>query len=224
MSLRAVAVLCAPGLLALIILGCSGEPFALQPPKDMSGPKSVPAFVVNHGWHTGLVVPAADLNSQLPELATRFGAPAYYEIGWGDQGFYQAQEVSVGLALSALFWSSGTVVHIVAVPESPEASFPGSQTKTLCLAAVQIEQLEKFISTSIVRDQAGHIVTLGSGIYGDSQFYAGVGRYSLANTCNMWTAKGLKSAGFDISPALKLTAGSIMNYLQNSVSPEQCAK
>ena len=33
------------------------------------------------------------------------------------------------------------------------------------------------------------------------------------NMCNRWTAKGLKSIGMDISPTLKLTAGSVMNYL-----------
>ena len=36
------------------------------------------------------------------------------------------------------------------------------------------------------------------------------------NTCNRWTAKGLKSIGMDISPTLKLTAGSVMNYLTKS--------
>jgi len=34
------------------------------------------------------------------------------------------------------------------------------------------------------------------------------------NTCNKWTAKGLKSAGMDISPTFKLTAESIMDYLE----------
>ncbi|MFB8829603.1 hypothetical protein ACE0DR_10225 [Azotobacter sp. CWF10] len=33
------------------------------------------------------------------------------------------------------------------------------------------------------------------------------------NTCNKWTAKGLRSAGVDIFPAFKLTAGSIMKSI-----------
>jgi len=36
------------------------------------------------------------------------------------------------------------------------------------------------------------------------------------NTCNKWTAKGLKSAGMDISPTFKLTADSIMDYLKEN--------
>lgn len=223
MNRLSVAVLCALAMAALIIFGCSGQPYALQPPKDMTGPKSVQAFVVSHGWHTGLVLPAANLNSEIPELALRFGVPAYYEIGWGDKGFYQAQDVTTGLALRAMFWSSGSVVHVVAIPETPEASFPESQTTAVCLAPAQVEQMKKFISTSIVHDRTGHVVTLGKGIYGDSQFYDGVGRYSLLNTCNKWTAKALKSAGLQISPSLKLTAGSIMTYVQDNAAPGPCA-
>ena len=58
-----------------------------------------------------------------------------------------------------------------------------------------------------------NLLKLQKGIYGDSQFYKGVGNFHLMNTCNKWTAKGLKSIGMGISPTFKLTAGSIMNYL-----------
>ena len=63
---------------------------------------------------------------------------------------------------------------------------------------------------------------LSKGIYGDSQFYEGTGRYSMLNTCNVWTAKGLNSAGFDISPMFNLTAGSVMNYLENTQPADAC--
>ena len=55
-----------------------------------------------------------------------------------------------------------------------------------------------------------------NGLYGDSQFYKGVGDYHLMNTCNKWTAKGLESAGMDISPTFKLSAGSVMDYIRGS--------
>ena len=58
------------------------------------------------------------------------------------------------------------------------------------------------------------MLALKNGIYGNSQFYKGVGDYYLMNTCNKWTAKGLKSIGMDISPIFKLTADSIMTYIK----------
>ncbi|MFY3756190.1 DUF2459 domain-containing protein, partial [Escherichia coli] len=39
------------------------------------------------------------------------------------------------------------------------------------------------------------------------------GRYGILNTCNKWTAKGLQSAGIEIEPALKLTAGSVISAM-----------
>jgi len=52
-----------------------------------------------------------------------------------------------------------------------------------------------------------------NGIYGNSQFYQGAGKYYLMNTCNKWTTKGLKSIGMEISPTFKLTSSSVMNFL-----------
>jgi len=49
-------------------------------------------------------------------------------------------------------------------------------------------------------------------LYDDSQFYA-ERRLFLMNTCNKWTAKGLKSAGMDIGTTFTLTAGGVMDYL-----------
>ncbi|MCV5148187.1 DUF2459 domain-containing protein, partial [Escherichia coli] len=66
-------------------------------------------YIVSHGWHTGIVVPAANVNRVLPQLDARFAQPKWYEIGWGDKGFYQAQEITSSLTLQAMFWSTGAV-------------------------------------------------------------------------------------------------------------------
>jgi hypothetical protein len=70
-----------------------------------------------------------------------------------------------------------------------------------------------FIEHSFYKDSDGNIIKTKDGTDGDSQFYKGEGQYYLVNTCNTWTAKGLKSAGLSISPTFKITAGSIMGYL-----------
>ena len=54
---------------------------------------------------------------------------------------------------------------------------------------------------------------MNHGIYGDSQFYKAKGEFHIFNTCNKWTAKGLESAGMNISTTFKLTASSIMCLL-----------
>ncbi len=207
--------------IALAVSACSGKPYAVKPaPESSNAIRSYPLFVVNHGWHTGLIIPANFLNQTIPELKDRFSDAAYYEIGWGDKGFYQAQEITTSLTLQAMFWSEGAVMHVVTIPDSPSKYFAQSEVVGTCLTNEQISSLSSFVSKSFANDNQGHIVRLKQGIYGNSQFYNGEGRYYLLNTCNKWTAKGLQSAGMDISPSLTLTAGSVMSVMR--VFRQQC--
>lgn len=208
-------------LLTLAFLyGCSGLPYAIQPQHGTDIAAVNKIYTVSHGWHTGLVVPASKLNQSLPDLARRFGHPAFYELGWGDKGFYQAKEITTELTLQAMFWATGAIIHVVAVPRSPFESFPHSKISGACVSKEELDSLMIFLSNSFIRDESGHIIPLARGIYGDAQFYDGTGRYYLFNTCNKWTAKGLSSAGYDIWPTFKLTADSIMNYLADN--PRDC--
>lgn len=202
--------------LSVPMAACNGRPYVVEMPGQygMAGANLV--SVVNHGWHTGLVVPAAQLENLLPELRARFPGAAYYELGWGDQGFYQAQEITTGLTLQAMFWSSGAALHVAAIHGAPGRYFAGAQIARLCLADPALGSLMRFIADSFYRGADGKIVALKNGIYGNSQFYAAEGRYQLLNTCNKWTAKALRSAGMDLLPAFKLTAGSVMDYLDAS--------
>ena len=170
-------------------------------------------YIVSHGWHTGFVIPAGSIEARLPELKRRFANAPYIELGWGDAGFYRANEITTGLTLRAIFWPTETVVHAVSVPRRPDAYFSGSEVSSICIDDNGYAALLEYIENSFARDEHGRIVPTGHGLYGDSEFYRGVGDYYLMNTCNKWTAKGLRSAGLSISPMFKLTAGSVMDYL-----------
>ncbi|MGJ0482963.1 MAG: TIGR02117 family protein [Methylomicrobium sp.] len=211
-------------LLALALTACPGKPSIVNPEPHGKAPRLIRVFVASHGWHTGLIVPARPLNNLIPELAGRFGAVDYYEIGWGDKEFYQAREITLRLALQAIFRSEGAVLHVVTVPIDPRVYFSGGQVLEICISESGLASLNAFLINSFARGSAGRIVALSSGLYRDSQFYAGEGRYSLLNTSNKWTAKALASAGLDISPAFMLTAGSIMRYIRSNPRPCDTAK
>ena len=187
-------------------------------PDRYSGVGGNTIFVVSHGWHTGFVVPSAEIQKHIPELGQRFKGSPYIEFGWGDKGFYQSKEITLGLTLRAIFWPTQSVVHAVAVPDYVESYFGGSKVERLCLNNEALDSLNRFISSSFYRESNRNIVELKQGIYGDSQFYQGVGDYYLMNTCNKWTAKGLESIGMESCPTFKLTASSIMNYLEDERS------
>lgn len=203
--------------------GCSAKPDVVVHPEKFTGTGKNKIYVVSHGWHTGFVIPATAIQERIPELKQRFTDTPYIEFGWGDKGFYQAKEVTSGLTLRAIFWPTESIIHSVAVPEKVNEYFLKSEIKGLCLGDGELASLINFIDNSFFRDKPGKVVKLKNGIYGDSQFYKGVGDYYLMNTCNKWTAKGLKSTGMAINPVFKLTADSIMDYV-NGLHPGHCQK
>jgi len=151
---------------------------------------------------------------EVPELKDRFGDIRSIEFGWGDKGFYQSKEITSGLTLRAIFWPTESVVYAVSVPQGVYEYFPSSDIKELCLNNEELESLVSFISNSFSKSIDGKVKELKNGIYGNSQFYKGVGDYYLMNTCNKWIAKGLRSTGMDISTTFTLTASSVIGYLE----------
>lgn len=196
-----------------LLVSCSGKPYALRPVIESDPVRTQSIFVVDHGWHTGLIVTGEEVNEAVPGLSSRFGHPAYYEIGWGDKGFYQAQEITSGLTLQAMFWSEGAVLHVVAFSEDPAKYFSGEPIVSTCLSEKEMTSLKLYIASSFYHSPSDSILALRPGIYGNSEFYDGEGRYYMMNTCNKWTAKALQSSGLEIQPFLKLTASSVMNYI-----------
>lgn len=202
-------------MLALFLLaGCTSKPDIIQHLDRFSGQGKHRVYIVSHGWHTGFVIQANTVVQAIPGLKDRFADADYIEFGWGDEGFYRAREITSALTLKAIFWSTDSIMHTVAVPEKVEHYFTNSELESLCMNDAELFSLISFIQASFQRDDNGGILALGRGIYGDSQFYKGAGNYYLLNTCNKWTAKGLKSAGMDINPGFKLTSDSIMDYVR----------
>ncbi len=200
----------------ILSTSCSSKPYAVTPTAGPCQIRSHNIFIVSHSWHTGIIIPGISLNDAVPELKNRFGIPSYYEIGWGDKGFYQSQEITTKLTLQAMFWSEGAVLHIVAFSEDPISYFKGEPIVSTCLTNEELSSLKLYILSSFSYSEVHSIIPLQTGIYGDSQFYNGEGRCYIFNTCNKWTAKALKSSGLQINPLLKLTASSIMDYLKNN--------
>ena len=201
-------------LLLLLVSACSSLPDVVTPQPEANPLRNISVYVATQGWHTGFILPAAELKADMPFLAQRFGSVRYLEFGWGDKAYYQAAENTVWLAIQALFWPTETVMHVVAVPDHPKIYFPSSEVINIKLSANEFVALRSYIRNSFYYDVQGQVSVLKHGLYGDSQFYQAQGEFYMTNTCNKWTAKGLKSAGMDISLWFKQTQGSVMSYLR----------
>ena len=190
----------------LLLTSCAGHWKYLP----VNNNNNVTIYVSDNGWHTGIVIPATTLGP-LQFLVKNFGLNPYYEIGWGDAGFYQAKRITSGLATAALFWPTNGVLHVVALPRAPEIFITNKNSiNKLTLSKRAYQRLLNFINRSFRRNKDGHTIAQGLGLYGNSRFYAANGTYYFANTCNTWTAEALHHAGVPIQTFMTLTASSVM--------------
>ncbi|UVE16334.1 DUF2459 domain-containing protein [Pseudomonas sp. LS44] len=208
-------------LLALALFGCAATPPG-PPPAPLDCNAAATFHVVSHGWHTGVVVAAADLLVVLPALGEDFADAEFIELGWGDEGFYRAPQPGIGQALRALFGSGDSALHLVRLPGEPVRYFPAAEVVALTVDANGYQRLLAFLVASFARSPTGTLQPLGPGLYGDSRFYRATGRYSLANTCNTWVAEAVAASGFPIASTSVQTAGAVMSQLRQASAVASC--
>jgi len=180
---------------------------------DTPAHPAVTVHVVSHGWHSGIIVPAALADAHDWPVRREFPHARYFEVGWGDRAFYQATDPGWWLGLRALLWPSPGVLHIVALNEPPAASFPGAPVLALRVSHEGAKRLGASIAASHERRADGTPVALGPALYGQGRFYASVERFHLFATCNVWVARRLRDAGVNLRPSFALTAAMLFDQL-----------
>lgn len=198
---------------------------ALYPAPE--GGERFPIYLADHGYHAGLIIRRDDLDrfsltlddKVLSALFVRYQAYEWIEIGWGDEQFYRfaptISHVTVSMAFSALSgMNDRTVLHVVGLSRTPEATFTHSDLQRIELSTGGAEHVLRGVAAAFAVDDAGEPEELGKGIYGPSLFYRAKGRYSLLNTCNMWLGDLMASAGLKVSPVAAVTSAGLLAELR----------
>ena len=168
-------------------------------------------YLVNHGWHAGIVLRLADIPDSIWPGLGDFANAQYLEVGWGDMDYYQTLDPHMGLIIKAALLPTTSVLHIVGFSGAVPVYFPYSEIIRIELPAAGFEHLVRTIAASFARDEADRAKPFGPGLYGNSRFYLSGERYHLSNTCNVWTARALRSAGLAITPARAIRVESLMS-------------
>lgn len=222
--LAALSVALGLGLAMLTLATSRGADASLYPPSLDSEP--IPVFVVDHGYHAGLVVPRARLSeaarrigsAPLIAVTERFGEFEWLEIGWGDEGFYRnVARVSPGTlhhVARALFWPGNrSILHVVGFSIPVEDAWPDSPQVRLEVSQAGFDRLARHVGGSFVLE-GGQPVDAGPGLYGPSRFFAAQGDYSLLNLCNHWTGQALAAAGLPYAPVPSTLSAGLVADLQ----------
>jgi len=200
-------------LLLAGLAACAATPMA--PAAQAEAPPTARTLhVVGHGWHTGIVLRAADVPADAWPARADFPDAQYLEIGWGDRDYYQATDPGAWLALKAAFWPAPGVLHVVAFDGAVERYFGAAEVIELDVSEAGLQRLIKHLRASHELDAAGRPVVLGLGLYGRSRFYASRERFHLFKTCNVWVATALREAGLPLTPTLTVSADALMARLR----------
>lgn len=194
----------------LLLVGCNGPVRGLYPPTESDRASEI--YVYNNHWHTGFVVPTKQLSPTLKRYLARFGEETkHVEIGWGDEGFYRAPKGTSGLAMRAMFFSRGSVLHVAGLTKEPPIHYRDFKVDLFRIRISDegnrrlMDHLERTFATT----QHGDAIELQPGLYGVSRFYRARGWYSLFHNCNNWLADGVRATGFPITPIYTSTADNV---------------
>ena len=198
-----------PILLMLIISGCTAPKTNLFPPGEND--KIVSVYLVNHGRHTGLIVPVKSIPTNIWPEAEDFGHHQYIEAGWGDEDFFKDPNHSFWVTVKAVLLPTDSTIHIVGFNKPVKEYFPEINITKIDLSEKGFNNLCKFVSDKYFHDKENKTHFIAPGRYGNSKFYKANGKYYFPQMCNLWTARALEVAGCPVAPTCVITSKEIMS-------------
>jgi len=199
-------------LVATILITGACLTRAAHPRAPSAGEPATTLWIVDHGWHTSIVVRRADVDrARWPELDDFSGA-TLVEIAWGDREFYMATSPTSGLAIKAAVITSGSVLHVVGLTPAVTDYFGAGVA--IRLSRPGFDALADFVHAEYERSPDRAPLRLGRSLYGSGWFYAARSRYHLFNTCNTWVARALGAAGLAVEAAGVVTASDVMRQVR----------
>ncbi len=180
----------------LFICGCQPSSFTSKP--DKTPVIKVAIYVTSNGWHSEIVLSKPSLPAGTIPEAEDFPGALYLSFGWGDETYYQTPTPTLGMTLRAALVPTPSVVHMSGLSAHPRDVFSNAEIVELHLSIEQFHRLVSFLDFSFSRPALEGASKKSHGHHLVSQFYPATGMFHLFNTCNTWTARGLRQAGLPI--------------------------
>lgn len=165
---------------------------------------TIDVYLVSNKVHVDILVPTRrpefDWDQWLPAEANLAGS-SMLAFGWGERSFYLEvpgwDDLTVGVALSAILLPTSTAMHVSAWPARPREH---DRVHRLRLTPKAYASLVSYIQSGFTLDESQRPQLLDHPGYTDpgdlpNRFFAGRGTYSLFRTCNTWTNGAVQAMG-----------------------------
>lgn len=195
-------------VLALLIFSGCLKPISELYPDDPEL-RTIPVYIVSHGWHAGIAIESEYVVHQLPEHPES-PETKYLKFGWGDARYYSNPDAGFWLMMRAALLPSKSAVQIVGFDIPVEMYFSGSKVVEIKITEEGAAELGKFVDNAIKKDDDGNPIYYADGLYRNSVFFESDRFYILPRTSNKWTARALRQTGYPISPFYAFTSGNVV--------------
>ncbi len=150
-------------------------------------------YVIDHGWHTDLGIPAAALRGPLARFRQTFPGMSVLIVGFGRRTFMTAPVENLGDFLVGPFPGDGALL-VAGLTAPPDQAYADGTVARLTLPPDGAAALSDFVWSTLRLDH-GQPVVIAPGFFAGSRFYATRIGYSGLYTCNRWTGDALHAAG-----------------------------
>lgn len=173
--------------------------------------KEITIYVVSQGWHSSLIIPNDCIAESSWPPDYPYNQYDHLSIGWGDTDYYQNKGFNFWYATKAAVWPTASTLHLKAFNQMLNIKPLVDDIISLEITKENYINLCRFLQDQFKIDQENKFIPQGPGLYSNSHFFASNEKYSAFSNSNVWTAKALNEAGFDLNPAIYLTQKSLIN-------------
>ncbi|MXO71583.1 DUF2459 domain-containing protein [Altererythrobacter buctensis] len=190
-----------------------------------AGPRAdgVEVMVETNGIHTAIVMPMVtqdvDWRQDFPGVALARGGemPTHVSIGWGEREVFLDTptwgDLKIGTALRIAFAGGPSVMRVASYVRPA----PGPDHRPVVISRAGYRRLARSIRASLPDAGGGPRQPLRGVERGDT-YYAALGHYTLANSCNTWTGERLADAGLPMGRWTPF-AGGVMRWIEPPATP-----
>ena len=195
----------------LLVNGCAAGRLVDAPPQLPTGAATETITVLDDGWHTEIVLPAADIDGPLKRLRASFPSAPLMSFSFGERR-YELQEKHNALdSLIAILPGPGIVMVIGRANAKSDATLHAT---TLRISRAGMEHLVDFIWNDFQKTDVASIDMLRNAPAWNMRVYASSAAYDATYTCNTWTLEALRAAGLDTAPFGVLFASQAMAQIK----------
>ena len=179
----------------------------------------IPVMIESNGIHTGIVMP---IRSPIKDWTTTFPSagqpradgymPSHIAVGWGEKEVFLNTPTWSDLEISTVMrvvTTGGEGLLRVGHYVKPRA---GEDHRWITLRREEYARLVERIEATLPKLAPGEKRKTYIGFEKGAANFDAAGRYTLANTCNQWTADTLAHAGVKIGTWTPL-AGGVMKWI-----------